>query len=90
MLANYGIRLNYEDIKVEFNAQRDQGRVMYVYHRPANLIVFRAPFAFEILVNREARKAGGIIGSVQRSLDNARTSSEQEVLNEVKKSVHGD
>ncbi len=70
-LAFYDVTMNPDDVKVEITGDRAHIRIQFKYTRYADLLVTRIPLAFQVNVEREAKKAVGASQPTERRYDGA-------------------
>lgn len=84
VVGRYDIELPDDGIRVEYNDQRTRVQIGFAYHRKANFLVLRRTFPFRIEVERENKKAVGVIQNIQENIEGANNSSAQKYRNAIK------
>ena len=84
LLARYDVQVDPQDITIEFNGAGDRLNIKFYYRRPADLVVLHPGIGFEVAVQREARRAVGIIQNVQESIEDSNAAAARKYKDAVK------
>lgn len=84
MLTSYRVDVDPEKVTVDMPPTREYITIAFSYEKTLNFIVTQHTFPFEMDIQRRGGKAGGIVQSVQDSIEDSNAASARKYQDAVK------